>query len=78
MHMSIASFVLIFYVIYVGQQHSGVVISTVALQQGSPGSNPGQDVSVKSLHVLSLPALIFSRYSGFPHILKKHAKWGLG
>jgi len=53
-------------------QHGGSVASTVASQQEGPGfesrsSRSVQVLSVWSLHVLLVPAWVYSGYSGFPH-----------
>src|SRR4029434_1632471 len=50
-------------------QHGGSVVSTVASQQEGPGfeSWSFQVLSVLSLHVLPVPAWVYSGYSGFPH-----------
>src|SRR4029434_10684487 len=50
-------------------QHGGSVVSTVASQQEGLGfeSRSFQVLSVWSLHVLPVPAWVYSGYSGFPH-----------
>jgi len=58
-------------------QHGGSVVSTVASQQEGPGfesrsSWSFQVRSVWSLHVLLVPAWVYSGYSGFPHHQDMH------
>uniref|UniRef100_A0AAQ5Y7R6 Potassium voltage-gated channel, KQT-like subfamily, member 2a n=1 Tax=Amphiprion ocellaris TaxID=80972 RepID=A0AAQ5Y7R6_AMPOC len=47
--------------------HSGLVVSTLALQREDPwfASRPSQDPSAWSLHVLPVYVWVFSRFSGF-------------
>merc|ERR1712035_272647 len=53
-----------------GGRHGGAVVSTAASQQEGPEFDPpaprlGQGLSVRSLHVLPVPAWVLSGYSGF-------------